>query len=37
VALSDFHKAVKGKKHLRIRLDGSVPEILENCRTSPVV
>lgn len=37
VALSDSHKAVKGKKHLRIRLDGSVPEILENCRTSPVV
>ncbi len=32
VALSDSHKAVKGKKHLRILLEGTVMDILESCR-----
>ncbi len=32
VVISDFHKAEKGQEHLRIRLDGPVLKILENCR-----
>lgn len=31
VAQSDFHKAEKGKRHLRIKLEGTLTGILENC------